>query len=105
MLKASVHCSMDTNFFLDGVVELTASVRILKVKSSTSSSCKVDRSMNSPDQLFSFFFKDTVACNDTREEMNCWLLFNISSALSDNDVEEVRSVTVLSALFGSEPFK
>ena len=86
MLNASVHCSMDINFFLDVEAELTAPVRILNVKSSTSSSSKVDRSMNSPDQMFSFFFKDTVACKGTRKEMKCWLLLNILSALSDDDV-------------------
>ena len=54
MLKASVHCSMELNYFLVDVAELTAPIRILKVKSSTSWCCKVDRSMNSPEFFFPF---------------------------------------------------
>ena len=57
MLKAPVHCSIDMNFFLEVIVELIAPVQILKVKSSTSSFCRVEKSMKSPDQVFSLVFK------------------------------------------------
>lgn len=99
MLKASVYCSMEMNFFLDVMAELTAPIRILKVKSSTSWCCKVDRSMNSPDQIFSFFFKDRVACKGTREEMNCWLFLDILSALSDDDIGGEVSNTIIGAIW------
>ena len=75
MLNASVRCSMDRNFFLWDEVVLTAPVLTLKVKSSTSSSYSVDSSLNSPDQLLSYFFSDTVACNGIREDANLSLLF------------------------------
>ena len=53
---------------------LTAPVLILKVSSATSSSCRVERSIYSPDQIFSFFLSATVACNGIREETNPLLL-------------------------------
>ena len=78
---------MDMNFFLDAVVVLTAPVLTLNVKSSTSSSCSADRSMNSPDQIFSFFLSETVACNGMREDTNLFSLFERYAALLDDDVE------------------
>ena len=78
---------MDMNFFLDAVVVLTAPVLTLNVKSSTSSSCSADRSMNSPDQIFSFFLSETVACNGIREDTNLFSLFERYAALLDDDVE------------------
>ena len=78
---------MDRNLFLWGEVVLTASVLTLKVKSSTSSSCSVDSSMNSPDQFFPFFFSDTVASKGIREDTNLLLLFLEAGSLHGDDVE------------------
>ena len=70
---------MDMNFFLDALVVLTTPVLTLNVKSSTS--------MNSPDQIYSFFLSETVACNGIREDTNLFLLFEMYAALLDDDVE------------------
>ena len=81
------YCSMDRNFFLWDEVVLTARVLALKVKSSTSSSCSVDSSMNSPDQFFSFSFSDTVACKGIREDTNLSLPFLEAGSLHGDDVD------------------
>ena len=75
------------NFFLDAVVVLTTPVLTLNVKSSTSSSCSADRSMNSPDQFSLFFLSETVACNGIQEDTNLVSLFEKYAGLLDDDVE------------------
>ena len=53
----------------------------------TSSSRSVDSPINSPDQIFSFFFSDTVACKGIREDTKLSLLFLEAGSLHGDDVE------------------